>query len=64
MLHVEFIYSNLCCMWDLFVLIYLGIFNLLSFSIVFLNFHISRLIKILYKLTMFMYCPNRSLSAS
>ena len=63
MLHVGFISFNLCCMWDLFVLIYLGIFNLLPFSI-FFYFHICRLIKILYKLTMFMYCRNRSLSAS
>ena len=56
-----FICFNLCCMWDLFVLINLGI---LSFSIVFFDFHICRLIKILYKLVMFMYCPNRSVSAS
>ena len=28
------------------------------------NFHICRLIKVLYKLTMFMYCPIRSVSAS
>ena len=64
MLHVGFICFNLCCMRELFVLIYLGIFNLSSFSIVlFFYFHICRLIKILYKLTMFMYCPDRSVSA-
>ena len=49
----------------LYVLIYLGIFNLSSFSIVFFfYFHICRLVKIVYKLTMLMYCPNRSVSAS
>ena len=64
MLHVGFICFNLCCMWDLFVLIHLGIFNSSSFSIVLFYFHICQFIKILYKLTMFMYCPNRSVSAS
>ena len=40
-LNVGFICFNLCCMWDLFVLIYMGIFDLSSFSIVFLLSYMS-----------------------
>ena len=53
MLHEGFICSNLS-----------GDIQFIIIFYCFFYFYKCRLIKILYKLTMFMYCPNRSVSAS
>ena len=61
MLHKGFICFNSCCMWDLFVLIYVAFicFNLFGDTL----FYVDRL-RFNINWLCYMYNPNRSVSAS